>query len=250
MSSFWFPVGSTVVCDPNGSLNITAPPGWIYIGIDKDDNPIEPTQLFATIKISCECKSPTGWCNPFYIEKSGVGGCMGQCGDCRMSTRVAAPVGDIEMKTGGFINLSISPHIIDNNLGSIPAAFNDMMAFSEIHNLVNNYLVSLWNPLPVPILIFNPIRNEIEAPTGNLIGFVNIAGRAFSLPIPDSMSTVYMGVIASCDCNCPLDETPFPYPKVYQCKDICPGKCTLTIKNIIEPGGQIQIVNAAQSFNF
>lgn len=199
----------------------------------------------ATIKISCDCKTESGWCNSFFFKD--IGGCLGKCADCRMSTITAGAGVGLEASMGGFINLSIPVQLIGDNSHSIPAGNSAILQFQEVQTLIGNYLETLFPGGAIPQLIYNQLREEIEAPDGCLIGLVNIAGRAVPLPIPMATANIYCGLTASCDCNCPLLTSPTPWGTLYQCKDTCPGKCTLTIKDVMQYG-QLEIKNIAQGF--
>ncbi len=246
MKKMYYPNGTIITKNEDGSLDFEVPENWVYIGIDIHNQKILPSLNANKINISCNCKTQGGWCNPFFFN--GTGGCLGKCQDCRMKTKIIN--GNIEVLMGGFVNLSIAPYIIENNFNSIPGGNSAILQIPEIQNIISNYIDVIYPNNSMPEFIFNPLRQQIEAPNGHLIGLVNIAGRAIPFILPENIANNFCAETASCNCGCELDSTTVPFKGTfYQCKDTCKGTCTLTVYNVM-PFNQIEIKNIANEFYY
>lgn len=244
MSSFWYPEGTQITPNSDGSLTFDAPTGWVYVGIDVNGNPILPALAATKTTVSCDCKSPNSWCNPFWFK--GTGGCLGKCADCRMSTKLTDIGTEVQM--GGYINTSIPATILGDNYNSVPECNAAILEIPEVQTIITNFVNATYPSGQMPNLIFNLLRQQIEAPSNHLIGLVNIAGRAVPFPLPLALSNGYCGTAASCDCGCDMEEKSIILiGTIYQCKDTCQGKCTMTIYDVAQYD-QLEVKNIARAY--
>lgn len=226
----WIPQGSILQPNPDNTLTIIPPQGWIYVGTTTDGNAL--TVAGGQTTICCDCNT-TGSCNPFTGSGPGgsTSGCAGTCTNCTMTQSVAA--GGIDFLSGGYLNLAAEPAIIQQ--GDLrPGPFKEMYNVPEVQQKIQQFINSIYHGQPVPELTEGP--NFVYAPEGYTLVFVDIAGRAVILPVPDSAVTAAAaaGGKASCSCSngsCTLESTTIPLVgSVKYCEGNCSGTCCLSTR--------------------
>jgi hypothetical protein len=243
----WIPEGSTFQVNPNQTLSITPPTGWVYVGTLENSGEISLVANGATT-VSCTCNT-TGSCLPFVGSgpKGSTSGCVGTCTNCTMKQSVTF-TGDI-FSSGGYLNLSIEPTFI--LLGEeFPAAFKEMNNVPEVNQKIQQFYNEYFQGQAVPSLINQ--GDYLVAPSGFLIAMVNICGRAMPLVVPEAAMVAggAGGAAASCSCTngtCTIQEYNVPLVGgVKYCEGSCSGTCTL--KTSVMVGGAVTYVS--ETFNF
>lgn len=227
----WLPTGAVTIPNANRSITIKPPSGLIYVGIDDNGNYALVDEGTPTT-ISCTCTGESGGsCNPFSAPPN-YGCITSGCEECGMKTTATVANVDTTLVRGGFLDLSVTPVILNTTSDPIPAAFDAMLYNQDVQNIISDFLATLYvnKPIPTPTYVDN---NCAVAPDGHSFAMVNICGRATLLIVPNTALAKgdYAGDSASCKCtagDCSLATS----GNVTYCAGTCTGTCTLTTGSI------------------
>ncbi|MCX6148088.1 MAG: hypothetical protein NTW25_12705 [Candidatus Kapabacteria bacterium] len=252
MNNFWFPGNSVITENANGSISIQPSSDWSYVGYDKSGALINSSGSSNLTQISCTCTASSGYCNVVYNPSDKSGGCGGICTKCIMDQKLTGL--NIDMGNGGYINMSIQPYLITAG-EVVPQCFKAMFDVPQINTIFNNYMNYLFNGATIPALTVDTTTNLINAPSGCLLGLLNIVGRAVLIPVPLGLaSPANSGTHADCNCSatgaCTYKEIsrgPFSDPLI-TCEDGCNGTCTMVLKNINPVSNQVCIKVKSPTF--
>ena len=251
VSQIWIPEGSSVRRS-EGSLTISPPNGYIYIG-ETVDGQIARVEGGEPIKVACICRDgiQNGGCIPFYFEVIGNGtgwGCAHDgCTNC--SGKVSG--GRFQFINGGFVNEAKSSISLVSGVNtSLPLAFKAMFNQLKMEKLLDDFVRDFGNQYDPK---YRELDGHIELLNDYSFGLIELYGRVLTIPIPDSVLRS-LGEDpkkdATCSCSsagatCKLEKQSGGIFTAWFCKGDCPGTCTLTVGKV---GGVLAPVAMAYQF--
>ncbi len=229
----WLPESSKVDYLDNGSVRITAPENWMYIGTDQNGTLHAITRVI--IDISCKCTEGTG-CDPYIKGSDHCCNMKTNCSQCDKTVSSSGMVfGSSDsirfiVKKGGFINIGQGIKFETTN-EALPMAFSEMFQNSIVADAIQRFFKE--NGL-------TELMNDREGPQTEYYRFMlNVMGRRAMVDIPkpiiDNADTTPLVAITnmiggdySCSCtegSCDLKK----FMGVKYCEsDNCTGTCTLS----------------------
>ena len=242
----WIPDGSNIVTTEDGSLEVEAPEGWVYVGEDLDGN----TQAVLKAGCSCDCTSDSGNCMPSVFDGDCSCTAKDGCTSCSLSTgggggfaikSVANSLGLEPMRSygeiqnGGYINMKAGIGFAAGN-EELPLVFKAMFDVPAVQDAVARFFDELYpnGIAPEPI----DLGDRFLAPRGYELATVNVFGRSAVVVVPQDPNNaslekaVLSGGGGSCACtqgSCSYDSVSIPFKgTLHYCEGECSGTCTLS----------------------
>ena len=248
----WIPDGSNIVTTEDGSLEVEAPEGWVYVGEDLNGR----TQAALTASCSCDCTSSSGSCLPSVFKgdcsctaKDGCTSCSlstggGGGGEIQQAFKSAASALGIEplrnfteIQNGGYINMKAGVSFTDGS-EELPLVFKAMFDVPAVQKALGRFFDELYphGIAPEPV----DLGDRFLAPRGYELATVNVFGRSAVVVVPQDPGNASLqkavleseGGGGSCSCtqgSCSYDSVKIPFKgTLHYCEGDCSGTCTLS----------------------